>query len=69
MIVRGNIVRKILYIIISAGLLTASFNYIMSDCVCIRYWFEKYIEMPILIIISLVSLILAWREYIKEIKK
>jgi hypothetical protein len=69
MIVRDNIVRKILYIVVSIGLLTASFNYIMSDCVCVRYWFEKYIEMPVLIILSVITFIEAWREYIKEIKK
>ena len=64
-----RLVRRVLYISASAGLLVSSLNYIMSDCVCISYWFEKYIEMPILIIISLASLILAWREYIDEVRE
>jgi hypothetical protein len=64
-----KLIRRVLYISASAGLLVASLNYILSDCVYVKYWFEKYIEMSILIIISLASLILAWREYIEEVRE
>jgi len=64
-----KLVRRILYISASAGLLVASLNYILSDCVCVIYWFEKYIEMPTLIILSAIALIEAWREYIEEVRE
>jgi predicted anti-sigma-YlaC factor YlaD len=54
--------------IVSTGLLVASLNYIVSDCVCIKHWTEKYIEMPMLIILSAVAFIISWRDYIKTLK-